>query len=901
MTTARAPIRTPDQRLRIFVSSTLGELAEEREAVKEAIQRIHLTPVMFELGARAHPPRDLYRAYLDQSDVFVGIYWQKYGWIAPTETISGLEDEYRLAAKKPKLIYIKRADAREERLAALIEDIQRGDQVSYRPFRDAEELKTLVANDLATMLTERFAASVASANTDRGDEGVADDAPPRWLPPVERGELIGRDDVLARVAELLSKPDTECLTLTGPGGTGKTRLAVHAAHEFAARFDDGAYYVPLAAVRAAADVVPTIGTVLEVPTPQGGGDPEKLLVAFLRARRALVVLDNFEQVLDAAGDVARVLAACPHLKLLVTSREALRIKGERELPVPPLPHDPRVAGTSSVTPAMKLFEQRAKEIRPDFAIDDENRADVAEICRRLDALPLAIELAASRVRVLSPQAMLPRLDKSLALLTSGRRDLPARQQTLRGALDWSHDLLSPDERVFFRRLGVFTGDFAEDAAAAVVGEAALDPLDGLTSLVEKSLLVRRDDEREPRFAMLETVRAYALDKLAAAGEERAARMRHAEWVTTLLGASRGILTHASERFRVLERFAREDGNIRAAQRFLAGPDGDREAAWRLYCHYALARHAELRGREVWDAYAALRAGGPATDPYTEKLARGLAAWATAWVPQPFTLDDLRDAVAALEAAGDRTYLPALTAALATVMNNIQAVDALPVLDRAIALAVEERQHMIESWARMIRVLHFLMRGDGAQAERAADDLIATSATHGEQEGIAFGMTSKGRLALMRGDLAAARTFFADATVYARARSGVYARADSLQCLASTALAQGDEAGARAIVEELVLFSATRNGVTSFEIAWGALAWFLAASGERERAARVLAVVPRGVEQAPPTVSMQRDPTGALTKATAEARALLGDPPPLDPEKVDVQAALRAALGPRATT
>jgi hypothetical protein len=209
-------IRTPDQRLRIFLSSTLQELAGERIAAKEAIQHLRLTPVMFETSARPHPPRDLYRAYLAQSDVFIGIYWQRYGWIAPNETISGLEDEYVLAQQMPKLVYLKRGDRREDRLEDLIRRIKDEDRVSYRPFSDAAELKELIENDLALMLTERFAATSTSPTTDSTPEPGLD-APPRSLAPVERGELIGRATQVELVTELLRRSDTGLITLTGPG------------------------------------------------------------------------------------------------------------------------------------------------------------------------------------------------------------------------------------------------------------------------------------------------------------------------------------------------------------------------------------------------------------------------------------------------------------------------------------------------------------------------------------------------------------------------------------------------------------------------------------------------------------------------------------------------------------
>ncbi|MGH9462156.1 MAG: DUF4062 domain-containing protein, partial [Vicinamibacteria bacterium] len=286
-------IRTPDQRVRVFVSSTLQELADERSAAKDAIQQLRLTPVMFEMGARPHPPRDLYRAYLAQSDVFLGIYWERYGWVAPGETMSGLEDEWVLSKDMPKLVYIKRAETREDRLNELIGRIRQDDRASYRPFSNAEELQELVENDLALMLTERFA---AAAPIDDVDTSAESDAPPQWLAPVERDELIGRTQPLAEITELLQRADVGLVTLTGPGGSGKTRLGVHVAHTLGASFPDGTFYVALAGVRDARDVVPAIVSTLEIPSPRSGGDPEKRLLGFLRTRRALLVLDNFEHV-----------------------------------------------------------------------------------------------------------------------------------------------------------------------------------------------------------------------------------------------------------------------------------------------------------------------------------------------------------------------------------------------------------------------------------------------------------------------------------------------------------------------------------------------------------------------------------------------------------------------------
>jgi hypothetical protein len=451
--------------------------------------------------------------------------------------------------------------------------------------------------------------------------------------------------------------------------------------------------------------------------------------------------------------------------------------------------------------------------------------------------------------------------------------------------------------VFFRRLGIFAGSFAEEGAAAVVGEGAIEPLVGLTSIVEKSLLARTEMSGRVRFHLLETVREFARERLLAAGEERDTGIRHAEWITRFLADAYDSLDLAGQRVRAHERLADEEGNIRAAFSFLSGPNGDRERAWEMFCHLGWVRHHEFRGGEVPAAYQRLRLGGESTDPVIAAVARGIGAWATYATPSPEILQDLERSVAALEAHGERHFLPGILTAYGTVLTAVDPPRALPALDRALALSVEGRLHAIEYWARAMRCLHFMMGGQLELADRAADELIASSASHEEADGSTFGMTVKARLQLMRGDLAAARESFANATAYVRTRNATYGRADALSGLASVALAQGDERAARAVIEELVHFSGRRNGATGVEPAWGALAYFLARGGEKDRALRVLEVVPRGVENPTPALKMQLDPTGALSKATGEARALLGDPEPLSPEQVDLEVALHAALGP----
>jgi predicted ATPase len=553
---ASAPIRTPDQRVRVFISSTMGELAAERRAAADAIAQLRLTPVMFELGARPYPPRELYRAYLEQSHVFLGIYARAYGWVGPNMDVSGLEDEYRLSAGKPRLVYVKRLPQREPRLTRLLDTIRAEGVVSYRAFDDAGELGRLVADDLALLLTERFTAPSET---------------PAVAPvPVPRRPLVGRTEELRDLTQQLQRADISLVTLIGPAGVGKTHLALAAANQVADRFADGAAFVSLEGLVDRNLIRPTVVQQLHIPTAPGQTLDESLL-AFFRPRELLFVIDNVEQLASEAPLAERVLEMAPRLKVLATSREPLRIRGERIVPVAPLPLPDAAAaadpGVLATVPAVALFITSARESRPGFTLTQSNAAAVAEICRRLDGLPLALQLAAARLTVLSPAALLERLDRRLPLLNRGPRDLPERQQTLRGAIAWSYDLLSPAEQRLFRRLGVFAGGFTLEAVEAVSGrdESNLDPLEAIGSLVGKSLLfVHSLDEAIPYYAMLETIREFALEQLLASGEDHETRLRHAEFLRDLAERAEPALGLPAERDTWTPQLEHLHDNFRAA-------------------------------------------------------------------------------------------------------------------------------------------------------------------------------------------------------------------------------------------------------------------------------------------------------------------------------------------------
>lgn len=395
--------------------------------------------------------------------------------------------------------------------------------------------------------------------------------------PAEPTPFIGREQEVNAALRLLRRPETRILTLTGPGGIGKTRLSLQVAVQSLDRHADGVFFVELAPIASAELVIPAVGKALGVRETANRSILDGVK-DYLKDKDLLLTLDNFEHVVTAAGQLVDLLSACPRLKTVVTSREALRVRGEQQFLVPPLglPDRGHVESFDVVTryEAVRLFVERARTVKSEFAVSERNAYAIAEICRRLDGLPLAIELAAARVNVLSPQAMLARLEHKLAVLTGGPRDAPARQQTLRQAIGWSYDLLSPAEQLVYRRLAVFAGGFMLPAAEAVLGggpsEAAeLDLFTAISSLVDKSLLRRAEAMEESRFSMLETIREYALDRLTQTEEADALRARHADYYLTLAEQAEPKLVGATQAV-WLDRLEEEQDNLRAALRWFVG-------------------------------------------------------------------------------------------------------------------------------------------------------------------------------------------------------------------------------------------------------------------------------------------------------------------------------------------
>lgn len=584
--------------------------------------------------------------------------------------------------------------------------------------------------------------------------------------PIQSTPLIGRDREIEAVGALLTRDDIRLVTLTGPGGIGKTRLGIQVAAEHVDRYGDGIYFVELATISDPSLVPSGIALVLGL-ADTSGRPPVDLLVERLRDRRVLLVLDNFEQVLDAATVVDDLLRRCPALSVLVTSRAPLQLRSEHEYPVPPLvlPEAGRPVTPEMLSQygAVALFVERASAIRPDFTLTIANAPTVAAICVRLDGLPLAIELAAVRIRLLALEALLARLEHSLDLLTGGLRDLPPRQQTLRSAIAWSYDLLRPPEQRLFRRLGVFVGEFTLEAAEAVCnteGDLDVDILDGVGVLVEISLVRLAEAQvGKPRYRMLETVRQYAVERLEAGGEASIIRRRHRVYYQGF--AERVVAELRSPRDALLfDQLELEHGNLRAALNWCGAEADGIESAARMVD--ALAWFWALRGhtREACDRVERLvatdrgsaeaRASLYCAAGYLLNL-RGAHAEALRWLEQSLAL---------WRAHGDRR-------GLATVLFHL-AHAAWTSGDLARA------PNLLEECADLAR---------RAGVETAYNAVLATHAELPFQH--------LARLAEQRGDLSGARRWLDEGMAFSQARGDAHGVANAVRTLAVLTRGQGD--------------------------------------------------------------------------------------------------------------
>ena len=779
-------IRTPDQRVRVFVSSTLDELAPERQAAREAITQLRLTPVLFEMGARPYPPRELYRAYLEQSDIFIGLYWQRYGWVAPDMTISGLEDEYQLSGGKPRLIYLKTpAPAREAALQSLLDRIRSEEVASYQKFDTPEELRERIANDLALLLTERF--------TSPSTTPVAARQAPL---PVTRNRLIDREKELAQAKALLQREDVGLVTLTGPGGVGKTRLALQIAADLTPQFEGGPAFISLASVSDPRLIVPTIARALGLSESGNETALDERLMAYLQTRQLLLVLDNTEHlVASVASLVGHALELAPRLKLLVTSREPLRVHEERIVPVPPLAlpdtFEPSDLTRLAETPAVALFVERVQEGNLDFTLTSENATTIVQICQRLDGLPLALELAAARLSLLPPAALLQRLEQRLPLLTRGARDLPQRQQTLRNTIAWSYDLLSTGEQQLFRRLAVFVGGFTLEAMLAVSLPNAIAisssaqtfeeqgdqgaALEQLAQLLDKSLVQGQQGMTggEPRFTMLETIREYAKEQLVSGGEEAAVQERHAHFFLRLAEEAQPHL-FGPERYYLVARLDREYANLRDALAWCQASQDGIETGLRLagaLAFYWFLRDALSEGR-TW--LEGMLARSESSDHSAARSGALVGAGMLAWAAGDYETASLRE-------------------------------------EEALSLEREAGNKGGTAFAELILGLVRMGQGNTAAARSLLEEGYALHKELGYIWGEALSLYHLGNLAYRSGDLATARAHFEDSLRLFQKQGDILYASLVISSLQAVVLQQGYDELARALYQQsLPLIQQARN-------------------------------------------------------------------------------------------
>jgi predicted ATPase len=657
-----------------------------------------------------------------------------------------------------------------------------------------------LARDLVT-LRDRFTDATTTVGAEKSRSNL----------PVPRTPLVGREKEVASGMELLGRPGVRLVTLTGPGGIGKTRLGIEVAERLAEQFPGGVYFVSLAPLSEPSMLTMAIAQGLAVREAASQPLLTSLKRRLQEARRSpmLLLLDNFEHLASAAGIVSELLAAGPALKILVTSRAALHVYGEHELPVAPLPLP--AAGVSTLAeltenPAVSLFLQRAVAVKPDFELTRENAAVVAEICSRLDGLPLAIELAAARIKLLSPAAMRTRLESGLHLLTGGARDLPERQQTLRAAMDWSYGLLNEAEQRLFRRLSVFPGGCTLEGAEAVCDAAQdleIDVLEGVASIVDKSLLQQVEGPSETRFVMLGTIREYGQERLAGSGEDRLTRRAHAAYCLVL--AEEGTSQSPESETLWLDRLELERENLRAAMDWLIR---ENEGAWALRMAGALFRFWETReyfseGRDYLRKLLAL----PAAQVRTQERERALFAagvLAAAQGDRATSQSMHEEGLKIAREIGNQWGQAVALNALAVGAQDRGDLDrARGFIEETIVLwkALDDRTALARALSNLANVER--AQGNHDRARSLYEECRTMFRELGDDNGVAWSLNHQGDVARARGDSEAARRFYEEGLEAFRRIGDRWGMATCLADLGNLAREERDFEAAHRLYEESI--------------------------------------------------------------------------------------------------
>ena len=629
--------------------------------------------------------------------------------------------------------------------------------------------------------------------------------------PVQRTAFIGREHEAAGLRQLLSRVDVQLVTLTGPGGIGKTRFALQVAGEIADQFPSGVCFVALSAIGERGLVASTIAQAMGV-RETGNTLPQESLLEYVGglSQPMLLLLDNFEHLVSAAPFVAQMLTAGPKLKVVVTSQAPLHVYGEHEFPVPPLalPDPMSIPPLEALSrlPAVALFVARAKAVKHEFTLTKENARAVAAICSRLDGLPLAIELAAARIKLLSPSAMLARLESSLNLLTGGARDLPARQQTLRNTVDWSYGLLNGAEQTLFRRLSVFTGGSTLEGVEAVCdtkGDLGLDVLEGMASMVDKSLAQQVEQvDKETRFFMLSTIREYALERLAESDDGSAARRAHAAYYLVLAEeGAEDVAAHPEW----LDRFEVEHDNFRLALDYLI-ETGD--ADWGLRLGTALFRFWETRehlteGRDAIARVLALE-GASARPKLRARLLFAGAVLAGEQGDYGSAQQMFEDSLETCLELNDNRGVAVALNALAVIARDRGEINAASSLfERCVAIWKDlgDPADIARALSNLASVIK--LQGEYERAFLLYDECVAMFRKVGDGAGVAWTLNCQGDVAREKGDFVAARSFCEQSLSEFRQLGDSWGIASTLSDLASLSCDQGSNAEARRLFGESI--------------------------------------------------------------------------------------------------